>query len=120
MPLVSMRSIRRPALAKPTCSLRWSIDVEPNCDVTTSSIACTSRSRSSPTSSSIFFFGSCAGVSTSDRNSGSRWPLRCLTTSLISVSLTQAPWMRIGFEAPIGRKRPSPRPINFSARAGPG
>ena len=39
MPRLSMRSISRPALAKPTRSLRCSIDVEPNCVVTTSSTA---------------------------------------------------------------------------------
>ena len=51
-----MRSISRPALAKPTRSLRWSIDVDPNWVVTTSSAAWHSRSRSSPISSSISFF----------------------------------------------------------------
>ena len=45
-------SISRPALAKPTRSLRCSIEVDPNCVETTSSIACTTRSRSSPMSSS--------------------------------------------------------------------
>ena len=57
MPRDSSRSMRRPALAKPTRSLRWSIEVEPNCVVTTSSVACSSTSRSSPMSSSICFFG---------------------------------------------------------------
>ena len=52
-PRVSSRSIRRPALAKPTRSLRCSMDVEPNCEVTMSSAAWTSRSRSSPISGSI-------------------------------------------------------------------
>ena len=38
MPRDSSRSISRPALAKPTRSLRCSIEVEPNCVVTTSSV----------------------------------------------------------------------------------
>ena len=29
--------------------------------------------------------------------------------------MTQAPWIRTGLEAPIGRNSPSPRPISFSA-----
>src|SRR5690606_1951081 len=33
-PRVSSRSINRPALAKPTRSLRCNIDVEPNCELT--------------------------------------------------------------------------------------
>ena len=49
------------------------------------------------------------------RNSGSRWSLQNLTTLAISFSSTQAPWIRVGFEAPIGRKSPSPRPSSFSA-----
>ena len=48
--------MRRPARANPTRSLRWSIEVEPNCDETTSSMAWISTSRSSPISSSISFF----------------------------------------------------------------
>src|SRR6185369_11133498 len=102
MPRLSIRSISRPALANPTRSLRCSIEVDPNCDVTTSSIAWTRRSRSSPMSSSVFFLVSAAGVSTSGRNSGSRWFLQNFTTSAISASDTQAPWTRIGFDAPIG------------------
>src|SRR5512144_369068 len=39
IPRLSMRSIRRPALANPTRSLRCSIEVDPNCVLTTSSIA---------------------------------------------------------------------------------
>ena len=61
----SSRSMSRPALAKPTRSLRWSIDVEPNCVVTTSSAAWSSTSRSSPMSSSIFFVA--VGAVTSSR-----------------------------------------------------
>ena len=57
IPRDSSRSISRPALANPTRSLRWSIDVDPNWVVTTSSVACSSRSRSSPMSSSTCFFG---------------------------------------------------------------
>ena len=53
IPRDSIRSISRPALAKPTRSLRCSIEVEPNWVDTTSSAACSSRSRSSPMSSSI-------------------------------------------------------------------
>ena len=37
----------RPARAKPTWSLRWSIDVEPSCERTTSSIAWASMASSS-------------------------------------------------------------------------
>jgi hypothetical protein len=54
-PRDSSRSMRRPALAKPTRSLRCSIEVDPNWVVTTSSVACSSRSRSSPMSSSTCF-----------------------------------------------------------------
>ena len=60
----------RPALAKPTRSLRCSIDVEPNCVVTTSSAACSNTSISSPMSSSgstAFFSASCAICSMSSR-----------------------------------------------------
>ena len=60
-PRDSSRSISRPALAKPTRSLRCSIEVEPNCVVTTSSAACSSRSRSSPMSSSTCFLTTATG-----------------------------------------------------------
>ena len=56
-PRVSRMSISRPALAKPTRSLRWSIEVEPSCRVTTSSTACSTRSRSSPMSSATLVAG---------------------------------------------------------------
>ena len=116
MPRVSIRSISRPALANPTRSLRCSIEVEPNCEVTTSSIACSSSSRSSPMSSSIPLLARArAARATSGRNSGSRWSLQNRTTSAISASLTQAPCTRIGLDAPIGRNSASPRPISFSA-----
>ena len=65
-PRLSRMSIRRPALAKPTRSLRWSIEVEPNCVETTSSMACTTRSRSSPMSSSRSRLAA-AGAVTSSR-----------------------------------------------------
>src|SRR5665811_254084 len=52
MPRDSRMSMRRPAFAKPTRSLRCSIDVEPNCVDTTSSTACMTRSRSLPMSPS--------------------------------------------------------------------
>ena len=48
----SIRSISRPALAKPTRSLRCSIEVDPNWVDTTSSTAARNRSRSSPMSAS--------------------------------------------------------------------
>ena len=35
--------------------------------------------------------------------------------SWISASLTHAPWIRIGLDAPIGRNSASPRPMSFSA-----
>ncbi|MGW4750356.1 alpha/beta fold hydrolase [Streptomyces sp. NPDC004290] len=44
----SMRSISRPALAKPTRSFRWSIEVDPNWVETTSSAAWHSRSSQTP------------------------------------------------------------------------
>ena len=47
MPFCSSRSIKRPARANPTRSLRWSIDVEPSPLRTTNSIASASRSSSS-------------------------------------------------------------------------
>src|SRR5258706_471993 len=52
-PRLSSRSMSRPALAKPTRSLRWSMDVEPNWVLTTSSAALSTSSRSSPMSASI-------------------------------------------------------------------
>ena len=103
----------RPALANPTRSLRWSIDVEPNCVVTTSSVAWSRRSRSSPMSSSTCFFG--ALTVTSSRYRGLSWSVTCLTTAWISDSVTQAPCTRIGLLAPIGRKSASPWPMSFSA-----
>ena len=56
----SIRSISRPALAKPTRSLRCSIEVEPNWVETTSSTAARNRSRSSPISSSTSFLAAAA------------------------------------------------------------
>jgi hypothetical protein len=38
-----------------------------------------------------------------------------LTTAWISDSVTQAPWTRIGLDAPIGRNSASPWPTSFSA-----
>ena len=38
-PRSSRRSMMRPARAKPTLSLRWSIEVDPSCERTTSSMA---------------------------------------------------------------------------------
>ena len=52
-PLLSSRSISRPALANPTRSLRCTMEVEPNWVRMTSSAACISSSRSSPMSAWI-------------------------------------------------------------------
>ena len=90
--------MRRPALAKPTRSLRWSMEVEPNWLEMMSSAACRSRSMSSPISSSICFLTS--GTTTSSRYSGVSWDLTCSTTERISDSVTQEPWIRTGVEAP--------------------
>ena len=49
-----------------------------------------------------------AGAVTSSRYVGSSWPLQCLTTAWISLSVTHEPCTRTGFDAPIGRNRPSP------------
>ena len=38
-----------------------------------------------------------------------------VTTDRTSCSVTQAPWIRIGLLAPIGRNSPSPWPTSFSA-----
>ncbi|CAB4870130.1 unannotated protein [freshwater metagenome] len=109
----SMRSIKRPALAKPTRNLRCSIDVDPNWLDTTSSTACNNTSRSSPMSASTFFVFPTAA--TSSRYSGSACFLTWSTTAWISSSDTHAPCTRIAFAAPMGRNSPSPWPISFSA-----
>lgn len=49
--------------------------------------------------------------------SGSAWSLQAVTTAWISSSVMKAPCSRIGLPAPIGRNRPSPMPISFSAPA---
>ena len=89
------------------------MEVEPNWVVTTSSVACSSRSRSSPMSSSMTF--SVFSGTTSWRYWAVIWDLTCSTTAWISDSLTQAPWTRIGLDLPMGRNRASPWPSSFSA-----
>ena len=64
-PRLSMMSIRRPALAKPTRSLRCSIEVEPNWVETTSSMAWMTSSMSSPMSSSISRLDAAGAVTSS-------------------------------------------------------
>src|SRR5689334_8304620 len=113
-PRLSRMSISRPALAKPTRSLRCSIDVEPNWVETISSAAWITRSMSSPISSSRSLLGAATAV-TSSRYVGSSCVLVCSTTARISDSVTHDPWIRIGLLAPIGRNRPSPCPPSFSA-----
>src|SRR4029078_5023082 len=100
-PLLSRMSISRPALAKPTRSLRCSIDVDPNCVETTSSTAWITRSMSSPMSSSSSRLAA-AGAVTSSRYVGDSCFLQCFTTAWISASLTHEPWTRTGLDAPIG------------------
>ena len=95
--------MRRPARAKPTLSLRWSIDVEPSCERTTSSMACTQQvvvvvvaaaaagaHRAGPAPSSA----PCTDCVVGEVG---RLPLPHLATTLrTSSSLTQEPWMRDG------------------------
>ncbi len=57
-------------------------------------------------SASISFFS--ATASTSLRYSGRAWFLTGWTTYSITLSATHAPCTRSAFEAPIGRKSPSP------------
>ena len=101
-----------PALAKPTLSLRCSIEVEPNWLVTTSSAACSSTSMSSPISSSgsmlSFFSASLAICSMSSRYFGLRWVRTNSTALRISDSDTHEPCTRIGLAEPIGRNNASP------------
>ena len=96
----------RPAFAKPTRSLRCSIEVDPNCVEMICSAAASSSSRSSPMSASISLRS--ATASTSLRYSGRAWFLTWWTTFSISLSATHAPCTRRALEAPIGRNRPSP------------
>ena len=111
-PRDSSRSMSRPALAKPTLSLRCSIEVEPNWLVTTSSAACSSTSMSSPISSSgsmlSFFSASLAICSMSSRYFGLRWVRTNSTALRISDSDTHEPCTRIGLAEPIGRNNASP------------
>ena len=51
----SIKSIKRPAFAKPTRNFLWSIEVDPNCVPTTSSTAWHKMSKSSPISLSTIF-----------------------------------------------------------------
>ena len=74
----SSRSMRRPALANPTRSLRCSIEVEPNCVLTTSSAAASRISRSSPMSPSIWLLGD--RPRHPRRYSGRACAVTCLTT----------------------------------------
>ena len=57
----------------------------------------------------------CWGAVTSSRYVGWSCSRQCATTALISGSVTQAPWMRAGLLAPIGRNSASPLPTSFSA-----
>ncbi|CFS08622.1 Uncharacterised protein [Mycobacterium tuberculosis] len=89
MPRVSIRSIKRPALAKPTRSLRCSIDVDPNWLDTTSSTACRKTSMSSPMSGSTSVRSAVGlAVVTPSVYSGSACSLQAVTTAWISSSET--------------------------------
>ncbi|TDZ74503.1 hypothetical protein DE4586_04696 [Mycobacteroides salmoniphilum] len=70
---------------------------------------------SSPMSGSTSLRSPALAAVTPSTNSGSAWDLVASTTAWISSSVMKAPCMRSGLLAPIGRNRPSPIPMSFSA-----
>jgi len=114
-PRLSRRSMSRPARAKPTRSLRWSIEVEPSCDRTTNSSA---RGRNSSSSS----LDSPAGparrgllaLHTCDVTRAAL-PAPVGDDGLDLVLTHHGPWIRRGTLEDAVSNRRSPRPTSRSA-----
>ncbi len=114
-PRVSIRSIRRPAFAKPTRSLRAASTSTRNWLDTTSTIACSRSSRSPPMSASMSLLSPAPSAWSRPRRTRVRLFLGEVDDGGDLLVGDERALHADGPVAPIGMNSPSPMPMSFSA-----